>query len=84
MSDGRRAAQVKVDVQEREEVTTPTGTFKTIRYEANLLNGVVYPRKGRVFVWVSDDTKRIPVQIRLRMAFPIGTVTLQLEKAEPK
>jgi hypothetical protein len=45
---------------------------------------VVYPRKGRVFVWLSDDTKRIPVQIRLRMAFPVGTVTLQLEKAEPK
>jgi len=23
-------------------------------------------------VWVSDDAKRIPVQIRLRLAFPIG------------
>ena len=80
MSDGRRAAQVKVDAQEREEVTTPAGTFKTIRYEASLMNGVVYPRKGRAFVWVSDDARRIPVQIRLRLAFPIGTVTLQLDK----
>ncbi len=80
MSDGRRSAQVKVDAQEREEVTTPAGTFKTIRYEANLMNGVVYPRKGRAFVWVSDDARRIPVQIRLRLAFPIGTVTLQLDK----
>jgi hypothetical protein len=80
MSDGRRAAQVKVDAQEREEVTTPAGTFKTIRYEANLMNGVVYQRKGRAFVWVSDDVRRIPVQIRLRLAFPIGTVTLQLDK----
>ncbi len=43
MSDGRRAAQVKVDAQEREEVTTPAGTFKTIRYEVNLMNGVIYP-----------------------------------------
>lgn len=84
MSDGRRSAQVKVDAQEREDVTTPAGTFKTIRYEVNLLNGVVYPRKGRVFVWLSDDAKRIPVQIRLRLAFPIGTVTLQLEKEEGK
>jgi len=84
MSDGRRSAQVKVDAQEREEVTTPSGTFKTIRYEANLMNGVVYPRKGRVFVWISDDAKRIPVQIRLRLAFPIGTVTLQLQKEEAK
>jgi len=84
MSDGRRSAQVKVDAQEREEVTTPSGTFKTIRYEANLMNGVVYPRKGRVFIWISDDAKRIPVQIRLRLAFPIGTVTLQLQKEEAK
>ena len=84
MSDGRRAAQVKVDAQEREEVTTPAGTFKTIRYEANMLNGVIYQRKGRVFIWVSDDARRIPVQIRLRLAFPIGTVTLQLQKEEAK
>jgi Protein of unknown function (DUF3108) len=84
MSDGRRSAQVKVDAQEREQVTTPAGTFKTIRYEVNLLNGVVYPRKGRAFVWVSDDARRIPVQIRLRLAFPIGTVTLQLQKEEAK
>jgi len=84
MSDGRRSAQVKVDAQEREEVTTPAGTFKTIRYEVNLMNGVVYPRKGRAFVWVSDDAKRLPVQIRLRLAFPIGTVTLQLQKEEAK
>ncbi len=84
MSDGRRSAQVKVDAQERENVTTPAGTFKTIRYEVNLLNGVIYQRKGRAFVWVSDDAKRIPVQIRLRLAFPIGTVTLQLQKEEAK
>jgi hypothetical protein len=49
-----------------------------------LMNGVIYQRKGRVFVWVSDDTRRIPVQIRLRLAFPIGTVTLQLQKEEGK
>jgi hypothetical protein len=84
MSDGRRAAQVKVEAQEREEVTTPAGKFKTIRYEANLMNGVVYPRKGRVFVWLTDDAKRMPVQILLRLSFPIGTVTLQLEKEELK
>jgi len=83
MSDGRRAAQVK-EAQEREDVSTPAGTFKTIRYEANLMNGVVYQRKGRVFVWVTDDARRIPVQIRLRMAFPIGTVTLQLQKEGAK
>jgi len=33
---------------------------------------------------VSDDARRIPVQIRLRLAFPIGTVTLQLDKEAGK
>jgi hypothetical protein len=82
MSDGRRAAQVKIEAQERESVKTPAGSFNTIRYEVNLLNGVVYTRKGRVFIWLSDDSRKIPVQIRLRMQFPISTVTLQLQKEE--
>jgi len=80
MSDGRHAASVKVEAQEREDVVTPAGTFHTIRYEPGIMNGVIYPRKGRAFIWLTDDAKKTPVQIRLRLAFPIGTVTLQLEK----
>jgi uncharacterized protein DUF3108 len=82
VSDGRRAAQVKIEAQQREPVQTPAGSFNTIRYEANLLNGVVYTRKGRVFLWLSDDERKLPVQIRLRMQFPVSTVTLQLQKEE--
>ena len=82
MSDGRRSAAVKVEAQEREEVKTPAGMVNAVRYEANMLNGVVYTRKGSVFVWLTDDARRLPVQIRLRMQFPIGTVTLLLEKEE--
>lgn len=82
MSDGRRSANVKIDAQEREEIKTPTGTYKTVRYEANMLNGVIYNRKGRAFIWLTDDEKKLPVQIRLRMNFPVGTVTLTLMKEE--
>ena len=82
VSDGRKAAQVRVEAQEHEQVTTPAGTFKTIRYEANLFNGVVYTRKGRALVWLTDDARRLPVQMKLRMSFPLGTVTLLLQKEE--
>jgi hypothetical protein len=82
VSDGRRAAAVKILAQEREQLKTPAGTFQTIRYEADLMNGVVYTRKGRVHIWFSDDPARLAVQIRLRMSFPVGTVTLQLEKVD--
>jgi hypothetical protein len=82
VSDGRRSAAVKIEAQEREDVKTPAGRFKAIRFEAGLMNGVVYGRKGRVFVWMSDDERRLPVQIRLRTTFPVGTITLALEKEE--
>jgi len=82
VTDGRKSAAVKVEAQERERVITPAGAFNTVRYEVNLLNGVVYSRSGRVFIWLTDDERRLPVQFRLRMNFPLGTVTLELEKEE--
>jgi hypothetical protein len=83
VSDGRRSASVKVEGQEREELRLPAGTYRTVRYEANLMNGVVYTRKGRVFAWVSEGADRRVVQLQFRMNFPVGTVTLQLHKQEP-
>jgi len=47
-----------------------------------LMNGIVYNRKGRVFIWLTEDAQRLPVQIQLRMSFPVGTVTLHLLKEE--
>jgi hypothetical protein len=82
VSDGRRSAQVKVMAQEHEGIKTPTGMHQTIRYAADLMNGVVYTRKGEVLVWMTDDAQRLPVRIRLRTTFPISTVTLDLEKEE--
>jgi hypothetical protein len=80
-SNGRKAANIHIDVQEREDVTTTKlGKFKTIRCEANIFNGVLYARNARMFVWLTDDARHLPVQIRIRMPFVIGTITLQLEK----
>jgi Protein of unknown function (DUF3108) len=82
VSDGRRFANVKVQAQQREEIKTAAGTYQAIRYEADLMNGVVYTRKGQVLLWISDESRRLPVQIQLKTSFPVGTVTLQLEKEE--
>jgi len=82
VSDGHKVASVKVEAQEREEIRTSTQTYKTIRCETYLMNGIVYNRKGRVFIWLTDDAQRLPVQIQLRMSFPVGTVTLHLLKEE--
>jgi hypothetical protein len=80
VSDGKKAVLAKVEAQERETIKTERGTFRTVRYEAFLFNNVLYRRPARLFVWLTDDERKLPVQIRVRMPFYIGTVTLKLRK----
>lgn len=82
VSDGKKSVMVKVEAQAREDVKTPAGTFKTVRYEIYLFNNVLYKRAAHVNVWLSDDRRRLPVQIRVRMTITIGTINLLLDKHE--
>ena len=82
MTTGKKSAQARVAALGRETVKTPLGEFKAIRYEAFLYNGVLYRRKARMFLWIGDDEKRLPLQMRLQMPFYLGTVTVKLEKVE--
>jgi hypothetical protein len=82
LTDGKKSALVRVEAQQAETVSTPAGMFKTVRYEASIFNGVIYRRPGRLHVWLTDDDRRLPVQIRVRMQFYIGSITLQLDKVE--
>ncbi|MDX1983073.1 MAG: DUF3108 domain-containing protein [Bryobacteraceae bacterium] len=80
VTDGKKAISARVDAQEKETVKTPAGTYQTVRYEAYLFNDLLYKRQGRLFVWLTDDEKQLPVQIRARLSFPVGTISFQLEK----
>ena len=80
LTNGKKLVQAKVDAQTRETIRVNDKSYSTIRYEAFVFNNVVYRRKGRLLMWVTDDAERIPVQFRLQMGFPVGTITLELEK----
>jgi hypothetical protein len=82
ISDGKKVVSARVDSVKKELVRTPLGQFPSTKYEAFLFNGVLYRRNGRLFVWISDDERRLPVQIRIQLPFYVGNVTLQLEKVE--
>ncbi|HEV3200214.1 MAG TPA: DUF3108 domain-containing protein [Bryobacteraceae bacterium] len=82
VSDGKKSAKVKVEAQQREDIKTPEGAFKTIRYEVYLFNNVIYRRPAHLTLWLTDDRRKLPVEIRVRLQFTIGTITLQLEKHE--
>ncbi|MCS7316247.1 MAG: DUF3108 domain-containing protein, partial [Bryobacteraceae bacterium] len=78
VSDGKKSVAVRVEAQQREKLRIGQNAYQTIRYEAFLFNNVLYRRSGRLFLWLTDDERRLPVQIRVRLPFYIGTVTLEL------
>jgi hypothetical protein len=82
MSDGKKFIAARVEAQEREELKINKQVYKTIRYEAFIFNKVLYARSGRLLIWLTEDGRHLPVQIQIRAGFPIGTVTLQLDKQE--
>jgi len=82
LTNGRKLVAAKVEAQARETLHLNGKSYSTVKYEALVFNNVVYRRKGRLFMWITDDADRIPVQFRMQMGFPVGTVTPELEKHE--
>jgi hypothetical protein len=81
LNDGGATVDVRAHVEAREQVKTLAGTFPTIRVAPEAAAGVLKDR-GRVWIWYSDDTRRIPVQMRARMFW--GTLTFRLVRIEKK
>lgn len=82
ITDGKKLAFVKVDAQAKETLNISGKSYSTIRYEAFLFDNVLYKRKGRLFVWMTDDAGHLPVQLQVHLGFPVGNITIQLEKDE--
>jgi hypothetical protein len=81
INDGGATLTVLVHVEEREQVKTPAGIFKTIRVQPETASGALRD-KGKIWIWYSDDAARIPVQMRARMAW--GTLTFSLLRVDKK
>jgi hypothetical protein len=53
-----------------------------VRYEIFLFNNVLYRRPARLFVWLTDDRRKLPIRIQVKLQFTVGTITFDLEKHE--
>lgn len=80
LSDGKKLADVKVEAEAKETVKTAVGSFEAMRFRVNVFDGVLYNRKGNLYVWITNDQRRIPVRIRAQFPFYIGTITFDLSK----
>jgi hypothetical protein len=73
----RKNWQVKCDVLKIETIKVPAGEFETIVVEPELhFDGIM--KKGKIRVWFTNDKRRIPVQVRSKIA--IGSILIRLEE----
>lgn len=72
---------ILINVLKRETIELPDGS----KVPCLVLNPVVgdkmFSERADARLWITDDARRIPVQIRSRL--PYGTITLRLEKMTP-
>lgn len=65
----------------REQVSTGAGEFRTIRTKAKVEFEGVFLDRGDVFVWFTDDERRLPV--RMESKITIGRITAKLVEYRP-
>jgi Protein of unknown function (DUF3108) len=56
-----------VEVQAHERIVTPAGTFQTIRVEPKSTGAGLIGKGKNLVLWLTDDDRRIPVQIRSKL-----------------
>lgn len=81
LGDAKHTIRVAMKVEGREQVKTPAGTFETLRVEPTAAAGVVKNR-GNIWIWYTDDSRHIPVQMRARLFW--GDITFRLTSMTSK
>jgi hypothetical protein len=74
--DLKRLWKAQVSVLRHEEVRTPVGRFPTLVVRAQLSAEGMQPRNDYMTVWLSDDSRRIPVKLSVKLKVGEFTATL--------
>jgi hypothetical protein len=74
--DCKKLWNTEVKVLRREEVTTPLGKFKTVVIKPVLKSEGIFSRTGDMFIWLTDDERRIPVLMKSKVK--VGSISATL------
>lgn len=78
ISDGKTAI-VRATVEKHEQVKVPAGTFQAVQVTAEAISGSL-EKKGKVWVWYSDDANHTPVQMKVKLGW--GTLLFRLQRID--
>jgi hypothetical protein len=71
---------IEAIIGKREEVKVDAGKFKTIKVETKAFSGRLIKKSGELFLWFSDDARRLPVKARVKVSGT--TVNIELKKIQ--
>jgi hypothetical protein len=77
--DSGRIFRLKVAVTERKQIKTVLGRVHAVRVEPALFGPDQMIRSdGKLFIWITDDSRRLPVWAQLKIS--LGTVDIKLKQ----
>jgi len=76
MFDSKKLWNVEVQVLRKEKITTKLGDFDTVVIKPLMKSEGIFNRKGDLYIWLTDDLKRIPVKMQSKVA--VGSITATL------
>ncbi|GLC27840.1 DUF3108 domain-containing protein [Roseisolibacter agri] len=72
---------VTIKVLRRERVTVPAGTFDAVVVQPSIKTNGIFSEGGKAEVWISDDDRRIILQLKSKLSF--GSLNLYLTSHTP-
>ncbi|HWR73095.1 MAG TPA: DUF3108 domain-containing protein [Nitrospirota bacterium] len=79
--DSGKNWSVEAQTLGREKVKTPAGEFATIKVRTFPTYEGVFMNKGDIFIWLTDDSRKIPVLMKSTIS--IGSIVTTLTKMDP-
>ena len=69
---------LRVLIHRRERVNVPAGKFDCLVVEPVLRSEGIFKHQGRLQIWMTDDERRLPVQMKSKI--PIGSISCRLRE----
>ncbi|MBN2010371.1 DUF3108 domain-containing protein [candidate division KSB1 bacterium] len=69
---------LEIKVHKKERIKVKAGEFNCLVVEPMLRSDAIFKQRGRLLVWLTDDNRRMPVQMKSKVM--IGSITAELKK----
>ena len=78
--DNNKQTDFQLKVIEKQRINVPAGTFSCLVVKPFRKQRALFKNQGDIEVWLSDDKRRLPVQIHIKLKY--GSLVLRLKEVK--